>query len=338
MIDVETLRPTADEMLSGLHAGEAMKNAMLFKASALSALPTITGELLGGLTATPALRHRILLAAERRRTAIDLSQRIPARKRMVARFTPAMGMALALCLMIGIGALYGAGPQSPSGTIAVENGMAAYMAGSPMDAGVPRYQTLFAGEGANPPVIGINGRYYRMLNSPLSVSPSLVGSLIAEVQEYTDEPSLASVVGVISNVAQTGAPIYELSGISHKTACVAEVDGAMRLFQRVSYASMSITGNEMFEDTLSINGQVLALELSGVGIIDNEADANELVYLLSEFALYTGSDMPSGNQALTIYLKNGLSLQLQVQDDLLGACGTWACPEFFEEFASRIAS
>ncbi|MCL1795379.1 MAG: hypothetical protein FWG37_00670 [Clostridia bacterium] len=330
MIDVEMLRQAADEMLSGLSASDAAKEALRFKVSAVDNLASVTGEMLGGLTRTPALRHRILIAAERRTAPHKASRKSP----YAGRFTPAMGMALALCLMFGIGAFYGAAPNSPLST--VESGMEPHTAGGPANAGVPQYQSLYTGEGANPPILGINGRYYRLLRSPLSVSSALAGTLITEVQDFTDEPSLASVVGVVSNIAKVGAPVYEVEGISHKTACLVEVEGVLRLFQRVSYASNAMIGYEMLEDTLGIQGQVKALELSGVGIVQDETDANELIYMLSEFAVNAGNDMPPGGQALTIYLKNGLSLQLMVHDEILGACGSWACPEFFEEFADRM--
>lgn len=336
MIDVEMLRPTADEMLSGLKGSDAMRRAIVYRATAIDQLPKIADEMLGGLQKTPALRHRILLAAERHDKK---KQRMMARRPAMARMTPAMSMALALCLMFGLGYIYGNRPQqaivqsSPVDLV----GMDTYAAGGLQEVGIPGYQSLFAGEGANPPLIGINNRYYRMLTSPLSVPESLVGSAFAEIQEQTDEPSLASVVGVISNIVPAGTPVYEVEGISHKTACIADVGGSLRLFQRVSYASNATIGNEMLEDTLSIMGRVKALELSGVGIVQDETKANELIYMLSEFAAYAGSDVPSGDQALTIYLKNGLSLQLQVQDDVLGACGSWACPEFFDSFAEEVA-
>jgi len=334
MIDVGMLRHTADEMLSGLSAGDAMKEAIRFKASAVDNLAVVAGEMLGGLARTPALRHRILVAAGKQAAPRKAHRSTP----YISRFTPAMGMALALCLMIGIGALYGAGPHvgNPAPMATVQSGMEPYAAGESASAGVPQYQSLFAGEGANPPIVGINGRFYRLLNSPLSVSSALAGTTITEVQEYTEEPSLASVVGVVSNIAKVGAPIYEIDGISSKTACLVEIDGVLRLFQRVSYASNATLGNEMLEDTLGVQGQVKALELSGVGIVQDETGANELIYMLSEFAISAGIAMPPGGQALTIYLQNGLSLQLMVHDEILGACGAWACPEFFEEFAERM--
>ena len=38
------------------------------------------------------------------------------------------------------------------------------------------------------------------------------------------------------------------------------------------------------------------------------------------------------NQSLLIQLSNGIVLQMAVNGERLIACGTWACPEFFEAF------
>lgn len=339
MIEVEMLRPTADQMLSGLTAGETLQKRLRFQAEAMDRLPEITGELLDGLHAGPTIRHRILVKAARSHSAHLSGARFsggPAFRRAV----PVVGMALALTVMIGLGANYAskylaAGSVSPIAT----HGMNIHAAGQTADEAAPKYRSLFAGEGANPPLIGINGRYYRMLNSPAPVPASLKGEWYADTQVFTKEPSLEPMVGVISNIAPIGTPVFMVDGISKNTVCMAEVDGVMRLFQRVGYASVSTIGNELFvEDTLDIVGKVASLELSGVGVVNDEVIANDLIYMLSEFAVYHGSEIASGDQALTIYLQNGLSLQLLVQDDVLSGCGAWICPEFFEAFTSAVAA
>ena len=342
MIDVEMLRPTADEMLSGLTAGDAMRKRLLFQAEAVDRLSEAANEMLGSLHATSALRHRILVKAERKQTAWK-NLVVPVRSKQVARpalrrAVPALGMAFVLAFMLGIGANYGKDSFLPTGTPSAQHGMNTQAAGTQTSTSdVPQYRPLFAGEGANPPLIGINGRYYRMLNSPVPVPSSLLDGAITDVTAFSDEPSLMSKVGIVSNVVSVGTTVYAIQNVSNKTLCAAEVDGVMRLFQRISYASMGTMDAEFFEDTLDINGMISALELSGVGLITNEVDANDLIYLLSEYALYMGGELSESDQALTIYLQNGLSLQLLVQDDVFGGCGTWACPEFFEEFNAALA-
>lgn len=247
-----------------------------------------------------------------------------------------MGMCLVLALMLGFGVFYGSGGDQ---TALTGGGISTFASGSLSADGVPEFVSLFAGDAANPPLICINGRYYRMLTSPASVSASLLDAPLAEVQSYTAEPSLNATAGIFSNVAQIGSQIYSVQGISSKTAVAAEVDGATRLFQRVGYAGSATLGTEMFQDTLDVQGQVAALELSGVGIITNEEAANEvLLYMLTEFATFSGTDTADATQALTIYLNNGLALQLLVDGGVFYGCGAWACPDFTEAFRAEMAS
>lgn len=338
MIDAENLRGVADEMLSGMSADDAMKSRIQFRASVMDRLPAISGEMLSGLHATAALRHRILVASARRERSLMapvLRVSTASKRPSWTRAVPAMAMGLALTLMISLGAMYKNGLTPTTQSAGNEAGISTYMAGAATGTNVPQYRTLYAGtDSVTPPIVLFNNRYYRMLNSPASVPQSLLsGIMIAEVQTYTAEPTLAASVGVVSNVAQAGAKVYAVNGLSQKTACVVEVDGALRLFQRVGYASEALVGKEMFSDTLDIYGQVATLELSGVGIITDESKANEIIAMLAEFATYHSDEIAETGQALTIYLKNGLSLQLIVDGDVLSGCGAWECPGFQKAFA-----
>lgn len=336
MIDVEMLRPTADEMLSGLTAGESLRKKVLLKAKGAEQLSGIAGEMLGGLHATPALRHRILVRAEHaKENALPAPVAAPRRAPSIRRLAPVLSMGLMLTLMIGLGAMYGKDMQGIIGPGA-KPGMNTYAAGVEASGGGAAYKSIFAEQGENPPLIVMNGRYYRMLTTPMPVPSSLRGTNITKMVTFTEEPSLVNAVGMYSNIVTPGTDIYEVQGLSFKTACAAEVDGVLRIFQRVGYAGEALVGDESLEDTLSVTGQVASLELSGVGVITDEAIASELIYQLFEFGVYSGSEISQGDQVLTIYLKNGVSLQLMVQDDLVGACGAWACPEFFTQFAEYV--
>ena len=331
MIDVESLRPTADEMLSGLSAGEAMKRRIILQADATERIACVAEEMLSGMHAGAALRHRILVRYERRRNAARA--KAEASRSRNARLRPAAGMAFALALMIGLGVFFADGHD----VTLPDKGLSSFASGTLTQTGVPQFVSLFAGESANPPLVSINGRYYRMMTSPSAVPESLLDGTLAEVQTYMAEPSLGATAGIFSNIAQTGAQVYAIAGLSSKTAVAVEVDGAIRLFQRVGYAGSTTLGTELFQDTLDVQGQVAALELSGVGVITDEEVANEvLVYMLTEFATFAGSDMPNAEQALTIYLQNGLTLQLLVEDGVFYGCGAWACPEFEEAFRAEM--
>lgn len=334
MIEVEMLRPTADELLSGLTAGDALKRRVLLRANGIEQLPAATAEMLGGLRATPALRHRILVRMEHSRATVTARTRSTGRRPEWARFTPAAVMAVALSVMIGLGALYGGNlPQQAT----MGQGIYTNAAGSGTAVTEATAQSLFAGEGANPPLVALTGRFYRLLEQPAPVPAALIDTDLGTVNFFTDEPSTINQVDVYSNVVPVDSKIYKLKGISKFTAIAAEVDGVMRLFQRVSYASFSTYSRELFSDTIDVLENVSSIELSGVGVIRDEAKANELIAMLQEFAIYSDSEILGAEQFLTIRLKNGLSLQMMVQGELVGACGAWSCPEFFEEFKALVA-
>ncbi len=197
----------------------------------------------------------------------------------------------------------------------------------------PGYRNMWANvQNGSFPLIGVNGKYYRMMTSPKSVSSSLLGGQVATVNEFTTEPSLSGTDVVLSNAASAGTAVYAVRGVSDSTFVAAEVDGRMRLFQRVSFNGNALRGGERLADTLAVSGKVVALELSGVGTVSDPSTCEALLSTLLNCASYTSSGSLSSRQALLIELSNGLVLQMSVKGDRLAACGVWSCPEFFEEF------
>ena len=198
---------------------------------------------------------------------------------------------------------------------------------------VPGYRNMWANvQNGSFPLISVNGKYYRMMTSPKSVSSSLLGGQVATVNEFTTEPSLSGTDVVLSNAASAGTAVYAVRGVSDSTFVAAEVDGRMRLFQRVSFNGNALRGGERLADTLAVSGKVVALELSGVGTVTDPSTCEALLSTLLNCASYTSSGSLSSRQALLIELSNGLVLQMSVKGDRLAACGVWSCPEFFEEF------
>ena len=214
------------------------------------------------------------------------------------------------------------------GMLDVKNGTVSISAQS-----APAYRSIWAsGSGSHYPVIGVNGRYYRMLTSPASVSSSLLGDVLGTVQEYTDEPALSR-AQLVSNVVGQGGTVWAVRGMNG-AAAAAEVNGVYRVFQRVSYAGSALMGGESFRDTLRCGG-VTGMELSGVGSLSGGA-ATEMWNILVSNAVYQGAGCSETGQSLLIYLDNGLILQLSVSGETLQGCGTWACPDFFSAFYSRV--
>lgn len=198
----------------------------------------------------------------------------------------------------------------------------------------PGYMGVWAkSQGANFPMIRVDGRYYRLLTNPTNAGDTLLGGSLGQVGEKTDEPALSS-AAIVSNVADQGSTVHEVASM-RGAAVIAPVEGVMRVFQRVSFSGNALIGSESLASTLG-SGAVTALQLSGAGTVTDSAKLQELMGILYARAAYQGSNSRTTDQALLIQYNNGLVLQMAVKGDNLIACGTWACPEFFEAFAAAV--
>lgn len=303
----------------------------------LEQLPEITEKALGGLTAGQNLKLRIEKAA-----ADPMPQR-----RTVGAWVPALCCALVLAIALGVGipTLTQLGDElliasQPAGAptagterslLDLDNNVTIRQRDT-----VPDYRSIWAASnGGSFPLIGIEGKYYRMLTSPASVSSNLLGECLGVIAEFTTEPSLSGTDVILSNIASQNGEVYAISGMGN-TLVAAQVDGSYRLFQRVSFNGSALRGNEALADTLQIAGHITGMELSDVGTITDAATCETLFATLTSSASYESSGSVNGKQSLLISLDNGLIVQLSVKNDKLSACGTWSCPEFFEAFANAI--
>ena len=310
MNKLEQLAPIADEMLSGLHADEMMK--------------------------------RRILTAAREKTA--------PRRAAVRRFVPALScaaLAIACVGMIGL-RLNGAQTQSAepvairaiaAGDHTLDNSVRIADVGSHarVKSATPNENSLFAVADGDIPLVAVNGCVYRMLTTPKNVDSSLLGDPVGSVAAFSDTPSLAdddAFSSGLSNVSGEGTAIYAVSGLDTSTAVAAEVDGKMRLFQRVSYAGKG-PGGQGLEDTFAVRSLVTDLTLSNVGTLTGDA-ANDAIAVLLDHAYLKSTDTSSHKQTLTATLSNGLKLQLGVSGDTVSGCGNWSCPEFFEAFNAAL--
>ena len=197
--------------------------------------------------------------------------------------------------------------------------------------------SLFASTSGDIPLVAVSGAVYRMLSTPQAISQSLCGSSVGQIATFTEEPSLASddaLSAGLSNVAGEGSAIYSISGLDSQTAVAAEVNGSLRVFQRVSYAGKG-PGAQSLEDTFGVRAKASALELSGVGTLTGEA-ANAALAVLLDNATLVSADASARRQVLTVTLDSGLKLQLGVSGDTVVGCGGWSCPEFFEAFEAAL--
>ena len=199
----------------------------------------------------------------------------------------------------------------------------------------PSYRSIWArSSGGNFPMVCVDGRYYRMLTNPTALPESLLGSQLGQVNTFTSEPALAGNAGIVSNKVNQGENVYAVSGMQGAVVA-AKVDGNYRAFQRVSFGENGLMGGENLAATLKAN-RVVALELTGVGTINNAETARYLMGVLFDNASFLRSGSSETNTSLLIQLENGLTLQMAVNGERIMACGTWACPEFIEAFQEAL--
>ncbi len=303
----------------------------------LNHLAPVADEMLAGLQADEAMRLRVVRAAR--------AKTQPGKKNM-KRFAPAAAFALAAVVCVGIATtqLESRIPSTPVQPVTIGE----IAAGEPVISGARTVAdlgdgasvrmarsgggSLFAEGGAEIPVVTVNGNVYRMLVSPQDIGGGMLTKM-GSVSVTTDQPSLASDAEMnqgLSNVAKVNAAIYSVNGLHTSTAIAAEVNGSVRLFQRVSYAGKGPTSSA-FADTFSVRGRVKSMVLDGMGEVSGSA-ANEVIGVLLDRASLKSADGGSARQYLTVTLDNGLKLQLGVSGDTLIGCGAWSCPEFFEAF------
>ena len=289
-------------------------------------LPDAVNQSLAGLTAGTELNNRIQMAVRDSRASRQ-KKSFPVR-----RFVSVAGVcAAAVALFVGLSPLLSSPANAPliqssplgDKPTATERTLRADLTGSDVSIGqkqsVPSYRNLWSSssDSSTFPLIGVNGSYYRMMTSPRSVSSSLLGASLGTIAEYTTEPSLSGTNVMLSNKAAVGT---------------AEVDGQMRLFQRVSCNGNALKGSETLADVMHLSGHVASIELSGVGTITDTSVCADLISLLLNDATYESSGSLSAKQSLLIELDNGLVYQFTVKNDKIASCGTWSCPEFFEAF------
>ena len=303
----------------------------------LQELPASADKAMAGLEATPFLKARIDRAVNEKKQG-----RMPF---ALPRWAPAVCCAaVALVLTLALVPIGGEQPGTliKSATLGDPTPVPEHVMTADLNNGSvfisassskPGYRSIWSEvQGGSFPLIGMNGKYYRMLTDPAAADASLLGNQVASINEYTTEPSLSGTDVVLSNAAASGAAVYAVKGQSTDTILAANVNGRIRLFQRVSFNGNALRGRETLADTLAISGQVVAMELSGVGTVTDPAACEKLLATLLDYACYESSGSISSKKALLIELESGLVLQLAVKGDNLAACGVWSCPEFFETF------
>ena len=312
----------------------------------LEQLPDIVDATLDGLKADEAMKQRILRSARDREA------------RPVRRGLSPVRVAACACacvLAVGAGLWIGLRPQKTVQEAAPSvYSMTAGETSDPEDAGQESAASLEAkgaisvgsksassgkslwATGKNAfPMIGIEGRYYRLLTEPTGISSSLLGKTVGTVAEYTIEPALASQDIIMSNIVPSGTAVRAVGSMG-SALVAAEVDGVLRVFQRVSFNGSALRGSEKLADTLQAAGHITSMSLSGVGTVEGKSACDALYSALVSGAAYESSGSLSSGSTLQIALDNGITLQLMVKGDRVAACGVWSCPGFTEAFEAAV--
>ena len=320
----------------------------------LEEMPRTADEMLGGLEATDALKMSILKDAQ----AICEGKKVPARntpwsektrrtKSAQALRTVAAMSCLAvftLGLLVGIPAIISQKNTSDAlittQTAGGENEPKEQALAVPQGSITisqrekPAYRGVWeAATGANFPLVCVDGRYYRLMSNPTAIDGAMLGDALGAVDTFTSEPAMAS-GAVVSNVLPEGETVYAVLGMDG-AAVAANVNGALRVFQRVSYGTTGLKAGETLSDTLQASS-VVAMELTGVGTVTDRATAQRLYAKLLGSAVLVRAGASETTATLLIQLENGLVLQMNVRDESVMACGTWECPEFFEAFREAV--
>ena len=96
----------------------------------------------------------------------------------------------------------------------------------------------------------------------------MLGDPLGRVIEFTSEPAVSS-AGIVSNVVAADQPVYAVQGHEGRSGCRRVSTVSLRVFQRVGYGGTAIVGGESLGDVLLGSAQVVAMELSDVGVIDD---------------------------------------------------------------------
>ena len=295
----------------------------------LDQLPEIANRSLGGLHASPEMRYAIQMKAARQQK----------RKTQAMVFTKIAAPVLCAAVLLALFFF----PSAPLNTVAPPSitslPLGQLQAGDTNgeeETGVGVVGWIWSSVTSGTfPLIGVKGRYYRMLSSPSAVSASSALQSLGIVEEYTTEPSLSDTGIISSNCVSAGDEVYTFNGYNNTFVC-AKVNGEYRLFQRVSFNGHATLGKETLIDTLSISGHIQSMSISGIGTVSDSSAAENLFRILTDNATYESSGSIRSSSILTITLSDGISAQMLISEDRLAACGVWSCPEFISAFSAAV--
>ena len=292
-------------------------------------LREIANETLSGLEAGPALRHRIVSAQ-----APAAKRKLPVRGLAIAvSFALVLAVVIPVALSGQKGAVSGpvTGSEAPNisvisaGRDDVHNETAS-LRGTQVtvtNRNKDNPYSLWDKSG----LIRWDGRYYRLIRD-VRPDESALGGTVAAVTAMVSDPT-QSAEAVVSMDLPVGTELYRLNGVSESALIVCRGDSGLRLYQRVSLGGSGLLGSERFADVMPDASRVTAISLTGQDVIQGD-EARRLYGLLIGGAQFESNGSVTAERVLIITLDNGAAVQLSVKGSRVGGCGVWSCSEFFD--------
>ena len=297
-------------------------------------LREIANETLSGLEAGPALRHRIVSAQ-----APAAKRKLPVRGLAIAL---SCALVLAVVIPVALNGQKGVIPSQGDPAKASETPkIQSFSAGGDgvhnETASLNGAQVTVTNRNKDNKyslwdesgLIRWDGRYYRLIRETRP-NGNAVGSIVATVSAQVSDPTLSG-EAVVSKDMPVSTEIYSLSGISEKSLIVCYGSDGLRLYQRISLAGNGLLGSERFADVMPDASRVTAISLTGQDVIEGD-EARRLYGILIRGASPEGNGSITAERVLIITLDNGAAIQLSVKGNRIGGCGVWSCPDFFEAF------
>ena len=295
-------------------------------------LREIANETLSGLEAGPALRHRIMSAQ-----APTAKRKLPVRGLAIAiSFALVLAVVIPLSLNGQKGVIPGELNQAPGSVAPDFNVVSAGKDGVHNEtASLKGAQVTVTNKNKDNPyslwdkngLIRWDGRYYRLIKD-VRPDASALGGIVTTIQAQVGDPT-TSFEAVVSKDMEVGTNVYSLNGISDRALIVCNGSDGLRLYQRISLAGSGLLDSERFADVMPDASRVTAISLTGQDVIQGD-EARRLYSILLSCAQSDGNGSVTAERVLIITLDNGAAIQLSVKGSRVGGCGVWNCSDFFE--------
>lgn len=176
--------------------------------------------------------------------------------------------------------------------------------------------------------ISLDGRIYRLTSFQYDTDmPGLIP--VGEIKYSADyQELLRNDKETGSTFLQPGTVLYTVDGMNGAFV-IAEYNGALIAFQRVSLENRGVLHGEQLTDLIPSFDHVISIGIDGKTVTDPEVIA-EIGRILKEYSVLEDNGAVSSGNKMLLELDNGMICQLILDGERICGCGTWTCVEFFE--------